>query len=74
MPNSFVILVALIHWKEIFGVHLVGILGLFHFLQRIIKTLRPNHIDYWDASTQFYNRVPIIRSLIRFIQRRVSAH
>lgn len=33
-----------------------------------------SHIDFWDASTQFYNRIPVIRSLIRFIQRRVAQH
>jgi|TARA_B110000438_G_scaffold284303_1_gene313221 limonene-1,2-epoxide hydrolase len=33
-----------------------------------------SHIDYWDASTQFYNRIPVIGGLIRLIRWRVSAH
>ena len=35
-----------------------GALGLFHYSQRIIKTLRPSHIDYpeavWDLMTCIY--------------------
>ncbi len=31
------------------------------------------HIDYWDASEQFYMKLPIIGALLRFIQRHVSA-
>jgi len=33
-------------WKLLFGTKLKGRLGLFHFTQRIIKTLCTNHIDY----------------------------
>ncbi|MDG2244263.1 MAG: nuclear transport factor 2 family protein [Rhodospirillaceae bacterium] len=33
-----------------------------------------SHIDFWDASAQFYERIPVIGSIIRFIQRRVAAH
>ncbi len=32
------------------------------------------HLDYWDASTQFYNHLPIIGWLISLIRRRVAAH
>ncbi|MEQ9444927.1 MAG: nuclear transport factor 2 family protein [Rhodospirillaceae bacterium] len=32
------------------------------------------HFDYWDASTQFYNRLPVVGWLIRLIRRRVAAH
>lgn len=31
------------------------------------------HIDYWDASEQFYMKLPIIGALLRFIQRQASA-
>jgi steroid delta-isomerase len=31
------------------------------------------HIDYWDASEQFYMKLPILGALLRFIQRHVSA-
>ncbi len=30
------------------------------------------HVDYWDASTHFYNRLPVIGSLIRLIRRRLQ--
>ena len=36
-------------WKLVLGDHLDGRLGLFHFLQRIIRTLRQTHIDYYVA-------------------------
>jgi steroid delta-isomerase len=31
------------------------------------------HIDYWDASEQFYMKLPIIGALLRFIKSQVSA-
>lgn len=31
------------------------------------------HIDYWDASEQFYMKLPIVGTLLRFIQRQASA-
>jgi steroid delta-isomerase len=31
------------------------------------------HIDYWDASEQFYMKLPIVGALLRFIQRQASA-
>ena len=36
-------------WKLIFGPHLEGRLGLFHFMQRIIRTLRQGHYQYHEA-------------------------
>lgn len=30
------------------------------------------HIDYWDAGQQFYERLPVIGALIRAIRRRVA--
>jgi hypothetical protein len=33
-------------WFSLMGYSCVGRLGLFHFMQRIIKTLRDSHIDY----------------------------
>ena len=36
-------------WVLIWGDEVKGCLGLFHFLQRIVKTLRPRHIDYGRA-------------------------
>ncbi len=38
-------------WKLLFGDELVGRLGLFHFIKRIISTLRPSHPDYRRAIT-----------------------
>ncbi|KAG7357606.1 hypothetical protein IV203_002294 [Nitzschia inconspicua] len=33
-------------WPILFGKDMQGRLGLFHFIQRITRTLRKNHIDY----------------------------
>ncbi len=33
-----------------------------------------SHIDHWDASTQFYMRIPIVGHVLRIIQRRIAAH
>jgi hypothetical protein len=37
------------YWALIFGRQMEGRLGLFHFTQRIIKTLKKQHIDYFLA-------------------------
>jgi steroid Delta-isomerase len=31
------------------------------------------HIDYWDAGSQFYARLPLLGALIRWISRRMAA-
>ncbi len=31
-----------------------------------------SHIDYWDAATHFYERLPLIGAVIRWIRRRVA--
>jgi hypothetical protein len=36
-------------WELIFGDQLKGRLGLFHFMQRIIRTMRQGHVDYHAA-------------------------
>ena len=33
-----------------------------------------SHIDFWDAASQFYERVPVLGTLLRLIRRRVAAH
>jgi steroid Delta-isomerase len=30
------------------------------------------HRDYWDAAEEFYEKLPLIGSLVRFVKRRVS--
>lgn len=45
-------------------------------LSRVVfnqQDLVSEHIDYWDASEQFYMKLPIIGSLLRFIQGKASA-
>ena len=37
------------YWVCVFGENLQGRLGMFHFLQRIVRTLRQNHVDYIKA-------------------------
>jgi len=46
------------YWRQVFH-GLEGRLGLFHFLQRIAKTLRKRHIDYFMAINQLLNAVYI---------------
>jgi hypothetical protein len=36
-------------WQMLFGTALLGRLGLFHFMQRIIKNMRPTHFQYREA-------------------------
>jgi hypothetical protein len=56
-------------WRLILGFECVGRLGLFHYLQRIIKTLRDSHCDYRKAivdlcqSTYNYNEIDNLRLL-----------
>jgi hypothetical protein len=35
-------------WSMIFG-SITGCLGIFHFMKRMMDTLRPHHFRYWDA-------------------------
>jgi len=30
------------------------------------------HVEYWDAATQFYDRLPIIGALLRYLRRRIA--
>ncbi len=30
------------------------------------------HIDYWDSAAQFYERLPIVGAVLRFIRRRIA--
>jgi hypothetical protein len=45
-------------WALLFGTLMVGRLGLYHFMQRIIKTMRDSHVDYrlaiWKLTACFY--------------------
>ena len=36
-------------WTQVFGKFLVGALGLFHYMQRLTKTLRQGHVHYTKA-------------------------
>ena len=36
-------------WEVLFGNRLTGRLGLFHFIQRITRTLRKQHVDHASA-------------------------
>jgi hypothetical protein len=39
----------------LFGKKVICRLGLFHFIQRFIRTLRDSHIDYWAAIVKLKN-------------------
>ena len=45
------------YWPLLFGENLHGWLGLFHFLQRILQTLRKRHVDYFVALNALLNAV-----------------
>jgi len=32
-----------------------------------------SHIDYWDSSTNIYERIPILKNILRFIKNRIKA-
>jgi ketosteroid isomerase-like protein len=32
------------------------------------------HIDHWDAASQFYERIPVLGAVLRLIRRRAAAH
>ena len=40
------------HWAILFGDNVVGRLGLFHFIQHLLKTIRKRHIDCYRALNQ----------------------
>jgi hypothetical protein len=33
-----------------------------------------DHVEYWDAASQLYERFPVIGSLLRYVRRRISGH
>jgi hypothetical protein len=49
------------YWSRVLGKNIEGRLGLFHFIQRIMRTLRKKHVDYFRAingllhAVYFYN-------------------
>ena len=38
-----------VYWEAMLGETIHGRLGLFHFMKRIVDTLRPNHDEFWTA-------------------------
>jgi len=46
----------------LFGKELTGRLGLFHFIQRISRTLRKKHVDYQEAVNKLLDCVYEYRS------------
>jgi steroid delta-isomerase len=66
--------VAYIKWQ--FNAQLKNKSMTFIGISRVVfneQGLVSEHIDYWDASEQFYMKLPFIGALLRFIQRQVSA-
>jgi hypothetical protein len=45
------------YWSMLLGENIQGRLGLFHFIQRIMRTLRKNHADYNQAINSLLNAV-----------------
>jgi hypothetical protein len=37
------------YWELLIGSHVKGVLGLFHFLQRLVRTLRVDHDDHKES-------------------------
>jgi hypothetical protein len=44
-------------WPLLYGSELEGRLGLFHYVQRIMRTLRKKHVDYLEAITSLLQAV-----------------
>ena len=47
-------------WKLVFH-NVGGRLGLFHFMQRIVRALRQNHVDYYKGFA--YEALVLVRAL-----------
>ena len=45
------------YWEQLFGKSLEGRLGLFHFAQRLTRTMRKRHIDYFAAINQLLDAI-----------------
>jgi hypothetical protein len=45
------------YWSDLLGENIKGRLGLFHFIQRITRTLRKKHIDYHRSINSLLNAV-----------------
>jgi len=45
------------YWERVFGKELEGRLGLFHFTQRLTRTMRKKHIDYFTAINHLLDAV-----------------
>jgi len=45
------------HWAILFGDKVVGRLGLFHFIQRILRTMRKRHADHHRALNQLLDAI-----------------
>ena len=65
--------VAYIKWKFTGAVNtkqlkLVGLSRVVFDEQGLVS----EHIDYWDASEQFYMKLPIIGSILRFIRNKAA--
>jgi len=44
-------------------------------LSRVVfndRGLVSEHVDYWDASEQFYMKLPVIGSILRFIRNKAA--
>lgn len=66
--------IAYLKWR--FNAQLKGKQILIVGLSRVVfndQGFVSEHIDYWDASEQFYMKLPVIGAVLRFIQRKVSA-
>jgi steroid Delta-isomerase len=66
--------IAYLKWR--FNAQLKGKQIAIVGLSRVVfndQGLVSEHIDYWDASEQFYMKLPVIGAVLRFIQRKVSA-
>ena len=66
--------VAYIKWKFTGAVYtkqlkLVGLSRVVFDEQGLVS----EHIDYWDASEQFYMKLPVIGSILRFIRNKAAS-
>lgn len=68
--------VAYIRWSFTYALHSKGVLQNFTGVSRVEfskdqKVL--SHIDYWDAASNVYEKIPLLGSILRFIKRKIHA-
>lgn len=68
--------IAYLQWSFIFKTSKVSTIDDFTGVSRIEfneKGKVVSHIDYWDSSSNVYEKVPILKNVLRYIKNRIKA-